>query len=72
MNFVVAVSPRFDYGRADHHAALTPHGALHGALFRSPGLELGLSTSRPLEIAAIVLLRGKPNEAALGVSSLGE
>jgi GH15 family glucan-1,4-alpha-glucosidase len=46
MNFVVDVAPRFDYGRASHEVALAPNGAL----FRSPGLELGLSTSRPLEI----------------------
>src|SRR5512132_521678 len=46
MHFVVDVAPRFDYGRARHEVALTPHGAL----FRSPELGLSLSTRRPLEI----------------------
>src|SRR5262245_13775077 len=46
MRFVVDVAPRFDYGRARHEVALTPHGAL----FRSPELDLGLSTRCPLEI----------------------
>jgi GH15 family glucan-1,4-alpha-glucosidase len=46
MRFVVDVSPRFDYGRARHEVTLTPHGAL----FRSPHLELNLSTRSPLEI----------------------
>jgi hypothetical protein len=32
MRFIVDVVPRFDYGRARHEVALTPHGAL----FRSP------------------------------------
>ena len=40
MRFVVDVAPRFDYARARHEVALTPHGAL----FRSPELELELST----------------------------
>jgi GH15 family glucan-1,4-alpha-glucosidase len=48
MRFVVDVAPRFDYARARHEVALTSHGAL----FRSPQLELGLSTDRPLEIVA--------------------
>jgi GH15 family glucan-1,4-alpha-glucosidase len=47
MRFVVEVAPRFDYARARHEAALTPHGAL----FTSPDLQLSLSTSCPLEIA---------------------
>ena len=34
MRFVVDVAPRFDYARARHEVALTPHGAL----FRSPEL----------------------------------
>jgi GH15 family glucan-1,4-alpha-glucosidase len=46
MRFVVDVAPRFDYGRARHEVALTPHGAL----FHSPELTLGLSTRCPLEI----------------------
>src|SRR5215207_317945 len=46
MRFVVHVAPRFDYARARHEVALTPHGAL----FRSPELGLSLSTSCPLEI----------------------
>jgi GH15 family glucan-1,4-alpha-glucosidase len=43
MRFVVDVAPRFDYARARHEAALTPHGAL----FRSPELGLSLSTRCP-------------------------
>jgi Domain of unknown function (DUF5911) len=46
MRFIVDVAPRFDYARASHEAALTPHGAL----FRSPGLGLSLSTRSPVEI----------------------
>src|SRR5262249_25013336 len=46
MRFVVDVAPRFDYGRAGHEVALTSHGAL----FRSPELDLSLSTHCPLEI----------------------
>jgi GH15 family glucan-1,4-alpha-glucosidase len=46
MGLVVDIAPRFDYGRACHDVALT----LHGAVFRSPGLTLSLSTSCPLEI----------------------
>src|SRR5690242_19983349 len=46
MGFRLEVAPRFDYARARHEAALTPHGAL----FRSPELTLALSTSRPLEV----------------------
>ena len=46
MRFVVDVAPRFDYARARHEVALTQHGAL----FRSPELELSLSTRCPLEI----------------------
>jgi GH15 family glucan-1,4-alpha-glucosidase len=45
MRFAVEVVPRFDYARARHEVEITPHGAL----FRSPGLELGLSTRCPLE-----------------------
>jgi GH15 family glucan-1,4-alpha-glucosidase len=48
MRFVVDVAPRFDYARAGHEVALTPHGAV----FRSAGLELGLSTRCPLEVLA--------------------
>ena len=46
VRFVVDVAPRFDYARARHEVMLTPQGAL----FRSPGLRLGLSTRCPLEI----------------------
>ena len=46
MGFAVDVAPRFDYARARHEVALTSHGAL----FRSPGLTLSLSTRCPLEI----------------------
>jgi len=43
--FVLQVAPRFDYARARHRVALTPHGAV----FRSPDLALSLSTRYPLE-----------------------
>jgi GH15 family glucan-1,4-alpha-glucosidase len=46
MRFIVEVAPRFDYGRAGHEAVCTSHGAL----FRSPDLELSLSTSCPLDV----------------------
>jgi GH15 family glucan-1,4-alpha-glucosidase len=46
MHFAVDVSPRFDYARARHDVALTPHGAL----FRSPDLHLSLSTRCAIEI----------------------
>jgi GH15 family glucan-1,4-alpha-glucosidase len=46
MRFAVDVAPRFDYARARHEVALSEHGAL----FRSPGLRLSLSTRCPLEI----------------------
>jgi GH15 family glucan-1,4-alpha-glucosidase len=46
MRFAVHVAPRFDYARARHEVALTPHGAV----FHSPELELGLWTRCPLEI----------------------
>jgi GH15 family glucan-1,4-alpha-glucosidase len=46
MRFAVDVAPRFDYARARHEVALTPHGAF----FRSPELALSLSTRNPLEI----------------------
>ena len=46
MRFLVEVAPRFDYARARHDVARTPHGAR----FRSPVLELSLSTPCPLEI----------------------
>jgi GH15 family glucan-1,4-alpha-glucosidase len=45
MHFAVEVAPRFDYARVSHEVSLTEHGAL----FRSPGLALGLSTCCPLE-----------------------
>jgi hypothetical protein len=46
MRFVVDVAPRFDYGRAGHDIALTPHGAV----FRSAELDLALTTASPLAI----------------------
>jgi GH15 family glucan-1,4-alpha-glucosidase len=46
LRFVVEVAPRFDYARARHQVALTPHGAL----FRAPELGLSLSTRSPLEL----------------------
>ena len=46
MRFIVDVAPRLDYARARHEIALTPHDAL----FRSPELDLSLSTRCPLEI----------------------
>jgi GH15 family glucan-1,4-alpha-glucosidase len=74
MRFVVEVAPRFDYARARHEVALVPQGAR----FRSPVLELSLSTRCPLEIidgdvrarvtlragesAAFVLERVEPGE----------
>jgi GH15 family glucan-1,4-alpha-glucosidase len=38
MRFIIAVQPRFDYGRADHEVEMHPHGVL----FRSPDLTLAL------------------------------
>src|SRR6516165_9536316 len=81
MRFVVDVAPRFDYARAPHEVALTPHGAL----FRSPELTLGLSTHCPLQIldggdvrahvtiragetATFVLNRVEPGEAPVPYS----
>jgi GH15 family glucan-1,4-alpha-glucosidase len=46
MPLVVDVAPRLDYARARHEVALTPHGAL----FRTPDLELTLSTPCQLEL----------------------
>lgn len=46
--FVADVAPRFDYARARHEVALTPHGAL----FRSADFALVLSTTCPLHIVA--------------------
>ena len=45
MPFRIAVEPAFDYGRAEHEA----HAAEHGALFRSNGLSLALSSPIPLQ-----------------------
>jgi GH15 family glucan-1,4-alpha-glucosidase len=45
MRLAVDVAPRFDYARVAHELELTQHGAL----FRTPGLALTLSTSCPLE-----------------------
>ncbi|MGH3116118.1 MAG: glycoside hydrolase family 15 protein, partial [Gaiellales bacterium] len=44
MAFRIAVEPAFDYARASHETHLTEHGAL----FRSNGLSLGLSSPVPL------------------------
>ncbi len=62
MRFAVDISPRFDYARARHKVALTPHGAL----FHSRDVDLSLSTGCPLEIvndgdlrASIVLTAGQ-------------
>jgi GH15 family glucan-1,4-alpha-glucosidase len=46
MHFLVDIAPRFDYARTHHQVALTPHGAV----FRSPELQLSLSAPCPLEI----------------------
>jgi GH15 family glucan-1,4-alpha-glucosidase len=69
MRFIVDIAPRFDYARAAHEAALTPHGAL----FRSPQLSLSLSTRSPLEIvdggdvrARIALRAGETATFVLG------
>jgi GH15 family glucan-1,4-alpha-glucosidase len=81
MRFVVDVAPRFDYARARHEVARTPHGAL----FRTPELALRLSTRCPFEIvdggdvrarvavqagetATFVLDRAEPGEAPLPYS----
>ncbi|MDX3246774.1 glycoside hydrolase family 15 protein [Streptomyces sp. ME18-1-4] len=55
MGFVVDLVPRFDYARARHEVELTPHGAL----FRSPELQLGLSTRHPLQIVGDRDIRGR-------------
>ncbi|MFI7298683.1 glycoside hydrolase family 15 protein [Streptomyces sp. NPDC050121] len=55
MRFVVDLAPRFDYARARHEVELTPHGAL----FRSPELQLGLSTRHPLQIVGDRDIRGR-------------
>jgi GH15 family glucan-1,4-alpha-glucosidase len=44
MEFRMVCRPAFDYGRARHQAEVLPEGAL----FRSPGLALGLGTRVPL------------------------
>jgi GH15 family glucan-1,4-alpha-glucosidase len=64
VRFVVEVAPRFDYARASHEVALVPQGAR----FRSPMLELSLSTRCPLEIShgdvrALVTLRAGESTA---------
>jgi GH15 family glucan-1,4-alpha-glucosidase len=75
MRFVVDVAPRFDYGRAGHELALTPHGAL----FRSAELALSLSTRCPLVIvdgrdarARIELRAGETASFVLGCTEPGE
>ena len=84
MRFVVDVAPRFDYARARHEVALTPHGAL----FRSRELGLSLSARCPLDIvdggdvrarielqagesATFVLDRVEPGEAPATCSDAG-
>jgi GH15 family glucan-1,4-alpha-glucosidase len=44
MPFRLLCQPAFDYARAAHETTVCPEGAV----FRSPGLELGLSTAVPL------------------------
>src|SRR6266496_5333789 len=75
MRFVVDVAPRFDYARARHEVALTPHGAL----FRSAELGLSLSTPCPPEIvdggdvrARIELQAGKAATFVLDRAGPGE
>ena len=46
MHFLVDITPRFDYARIHHQAALTPHGAL----FCSPDLQVSVSAPCPLKI----------------------
>jgi GH15 family glucan-1,4-alpha-glucosidase len=60
MPFRLLCQPAFDYARAAHDTTVRPDGAV----FRSPGLELGLSTAVPLRrqgsgvTAAFVLSQG--------------
>ncbi|MGE5282945.1 MAG: glycoside hydrolase family 15 protein [Chloroflexota bacterium] len=75
MRFAVEVAPRFDYGRAGHEVELTPHGAL----FRAPNLDLGLSARRPLEIvdgrdvhARFEVRAGETASFVLGCAERGE
>jgi len=75
MRFTVEVAPRFDYGRARHEVALAPFGAI----FRSPALELSLSTRAPLEIvdgagvrASITLSAGETATFVLERAEPGE
>ena len=60
LGFVVDVAPRFDYARVGHEVELTPHGAL----FRSAGLDLSLSTCAALEIVGGVDVRARPTVEA--------
>jgi GH15 family glucan-1,4-alpha-glucosidase len=46
MRFSVACEPRFDYGRAEHEPIRTESGVV----FRSPGLDLALRSTVPLEL----------------------
>ena len=46
MRFVVDVAPRFDYARASHEVALTPHGAV----FTAPEMQLNLSARCPFQL----------------------
>ena len=45
MDFTLACRPAFDYGRAGHETTLLPGGAV----FRSPGLAVGISCQVPLQ-----------------------
>ncbi|MGX1160364.1 GH15 family glucan-1,4-alpha-glucosidase [Arthrobacter sp. SLBN-100] len=55
VRFVVEVSPRFDYGRADHDVTVTENGVV----FSSPGLSLGLWAPCPLEVVGHRDVRGR-------------
>jgi len=61
MRFIMDMAPRSDYARSCHEVVLSAHGAL----CRSPELELSLSTSCPLEIVdgrdvrAVIELRAR-------------
>jgi hypothetical protein len=56
MRFVVDVAPRFDYARARHEVTLTQHGAL----FRSRGLVLSLSTRCPTASSTATTSKRRP------------
>ena len=74
VRFALDCQPRFDYGRAEHELEV---GA-NGALFRSPGLTLALSTETPLEprgpdvFAAFTLAEGEKASFSLEEAESGE